>query len=102
MLINPSNPIGINNSEMIIDSLILKQSKNTSKEKTPASAEKPMRSIVKSISWRAIGTLDTIAISWFVTGTLALALSIGAVELVSKMALYFFHERVWNLIKWGK
>jgi uncharacterized membrane protein len=100
--INPSNPIGINNSEMIIDSLVLKQSKNTSKEKTPASAEKPMRSIVKSISWRAIGTLDTIAISWFVTGTLALALSIGAVELVSKMALYFFHERVWNLIKWGK
>ncbi|WP_204161766.1 MULTISPECIES: DUF2061 domain-containing protein [unclassified Dokdonia] len=87
---------------MIIDSLVLKQSKNTSKEKTPASAEKPMRSIVKSISWRAIGTLDTIAISWFVTGTLALALSIGAVELVSKMALYFFHERVWNLIKWGK
>ena len=61
-----------------------------------------MRSIVKSISWRAIGTLDTIAISWFVTGTLALALSIGAVELVSKMALYFFHERAWNLIKWGK
>ncbi|AWH74163.1 hypothetical protein DCS32_08315 [Dokdonia sp. Dokd-P16] len=102
MPINPSNPIGINNSEMIIDSLVLKQSKNTSKEKTPASAEKPMRSIVKSISWRAIGTLDTIAISWFVTGTLALALSIGAVELVSKMALYFFHERVWNLIKWGK
>jgi uncharacterized membrane protein len=100
--INPSNPIGINNSEMIIDSLVLKQSKNTSKEKTSASAEKPMRSIVKSISWRAIGTLDTIAISWFVTGTLALALSIGAVELVSKMALYFFHERVWNLIKWGK
>ena len=102
MPINPSNPIGINNSEMIIDSLVLKQSKNTSKEKTPASVEKPMRSIVKSISWRAIGTLDTIAISWFVTGTLSLALSIGAVELVSKMALYFFHERVWNLIKWGK
>ena len=87
---------------MIIDSLVLKQSKNTSKEKISASAEKPMRSIVKSISWRAIGTLDTIAISWFVTGTLALALSIGAVELVSKMALYFFHERAWNLIKWGK
>lgn len=87
---------------MIIDSLVLKQSKITSKEKPTASAEKPMRSIVKSISWRAIGTLDTVVISWFVTGTLALALSIGAVELVSKMALYFFHERAWNLIKWGK
>jgi len=87
---------------MIIDSLVLKQSKNTSNERTSASVEKPMRSIVKSLSWRAIGTLDTIAISWLVTGTLSLALSIGAVELVSKMALYFFHERIWNLIKWGK
>ncbi len=87
---------------MIIDSFVLKQSKKPT-EKDPSSVvEKPVRSIVKSISWRIIGTLDTIVISWFVTGALTLALSIGAVELVSKMALYFFHERVWNQIKWGK
>jgi len=64
--------------------------------------EKPVRSVVKSLSWRTIGTIDTILISWFVTGTLTLAFSIGAIELVTKMMLYFCHERVWNLIKWGK
>ncbi|MBL4668821.1 MAG: DUF2061 domain-containing protein, partial [Flavobacteriales bacterium] len=56
----------------------------------------------KTISWRVIGTLDTILISWLITGTLELAFSIGAVELVTKMGLYFFHERAWNKIKWGK
>jgi uncharacterized membrane protein len=65
-------------------------------------SEKPMRSIVKSISWRLIGTLDTILISWLVTNALTVAFSIGAIELMTKMVLYFFHERVWNAIKWGK
>jgi uncharacterized membrane protein len=60
------------------------------------------RSIVKTISWRAVGTLTTVAISYALTGTLALAFSIGGIELVSKMVLYFFHERAWNNIKWGK
>ena len=69
------------------------------KDKT---TEKPIRSIVKSISWRVIGTLDTILISWLVTGALTIAFSIGAIELITKMVLYFFHERVWNAIKWGK
>lgn len=78
---------------MIIDSLF-----NTTKQ----SEEKIKRSLTKTISWRIIGTLDTVLISWLITGTLALAFSIGAIELVSKMILYFFHERLWNSIKWGK
>ncbi|WP_299834450.1 DUF2061 domain-containing protein [uncultured Tenacibaculum sp.] len=65
-------------------------------------SEKPMRSIVKSISWRAVGTIDTIVISWLITGEVNTALSIGGIELVTKMLLYFFHERVWNSIKWGR
>ncbi|WP_299125025.1 DUF2061 domain-containing protein [uncultured Winogradskyella sp.] len=60
------------------------------------------RSIVKTISWRVVGTLATVTISYLITGTMALAFSIGGIELVSKMALYFFHERTWNNIKWGK
>ena len=60
------------------------------------------RSVAKTISWRVIGTLDTVIISWLITGTLALAFSIGALEFVSKMLLYFFHERAWAKIKWGK
>lgn len=60
-----------------------------------------LRSIVKSISWRAVGTLDTIIISLLLTGELTLAFAIGTIEVITKMTLYFFHERAWNLIKWG-
>ncbi|MBA82520.1 MULTISPECIES: DUF2061 domain-containing protein [unclassified Leeuwenhoekiella] len=70
--------------------------------KKDTASEKPLRSIVKSISWRIVGTMDTVLISWFITGALTLAFSIGAVELVTKMVLYFFHERIWNTINWGK
>ena len=76
------------------------ESKNSfSSDKT---SERPLRSVVKSLSWRIIGTLDTILISWLVTNALAVAFSIGAIELITKMVLYFFHERVWNAIQWGK
>ncbi len=64
--------------------------------------EKPIRSILKAISWRTIGTLDTIAISWVLTGKVETALAIGSVELVTKMVLYFGHERLWNAINFGK
>lgn len=65
-------------------------------------SERPIRSVAKSVSWRLLGTMDTVIISWLITGTLSIAFSIGAVELCSKMILYFFHERMWNNIKWGK
>ncbi|MGB2085703.1 MAG: DUF2061 domain-containing protein [Flavobacteriaceae bacterium] len=60
------------------------------------------RSLLKTISWRFIGTLDTIFIAYLITGTVSQALSIGGIELVSKMFLYFFHERAWNTTHWGK
>ena len=65
-------------------------------------SEKPLRSIVKSLSWRTVGTIDTILISWIITGQLTLAVSIGSIELFTKVVLYFLHERAWNQIKWGK
>jgi uncharacterized membrane protein len=64
--------------------------------------EKVKRSLVKTISWRIIGTIATVIISWLITGTLALAFSIGIIELISKLVLYYFHERTWNKIKWGR
>jgi uncharacterized membrane protein len=84
---------------MIIDSVLRLKNKE---ENISQAEDKLKRSLAKTISWRVIGTLDTVLISWIVTGTLALAFSIGAIELISKMALYFFHERAWNNIKWGK
>ena len=53
------------------------------------------RHIYKTVTWRSIGTLDTIFISWFLTGELSVGLSIGAVELLSKTVLYYIHEKMW-------
>jgi len=53
------------------------------------------RHILKSISWRVLGTLDTIILSWVITGSWKLGLSIGGVEVITKMVLYFLHERAW-------
>lgn len=53
------------------------------------------RHIAKTISWRIIGTLDTMLVSWFVTGNWKWGLAIGGVEAITKMVLYFFHERIW-------
>lgn len=65
-------------------------------------AEKAYRSVAKSVSWRTVGTLDTMIISYFITGDLKMAASIGSIELFTKMALYYFHERAWNKISFGK
>ena len=63
--------------------------------------EKPYRSVAKTISWRTVGTLDTIIISYFITGNLVMAASIGSIEVITKMILYYFHERAWNRLKFG-
>ena len=64
--------------------------------------EKAYRSIIKTISWRTVGTLDTILISYIITGSMVMAASIGSIELVTKMILYYFHERAWNKINIGR
>jgi uncharacterized membrane protein len=60
------------------------------------------RSVLKAFTWRATGTLDTIAISWLITGELTWALSIGGIEVFTKMILYYFHERIWDKVKYGR
>jgi len=64
--------------------------------------EKEWRSVAKAISWRCVGTIDTMLISWLITGRLSLALSIGVVELFTKMILYYLHERAWNKLSLGR
>lgn len=65
-------------------------------------SEKTYRSVVKSISWRTIGTIDTILISYLITGKPDLAVSIGGIEVFTKMGLYYLHERTWNRIGFGR
>tara|TARA_R110002020_G_scaffold377673_1_gene588768 strand:- start:353 stop:562 length:210 start_codon:yes stop_codon:yes gene_type:complete len=53
------------------------------------------RHIAKTVTWRIVGTLDTIIISGLITGSWEAGLAIGGIEIISKMALYFLHERLW-------
>ncbi len=59
------------------------------------------RHVVKTLTWRLIGTIDTIILSWFVTGNIFIGAKIGGIEVFTKMLLYYFHERVWFRINFG-
>ena len=59
------------------------------------------RHLAKTFSWRAIGTLDTFILGWFITGNPLTGLKIGGAEVVSKMLLYFGHEKIWYKINYG-
>ncbi len=63
--------------------------------------EKQWRSMAKAVSWRITGTIDTTLIAWFITHKLHIALSIGGIEVFTKIILYYFHERAWNRVKVG-
>ena len=59
------------------------------------------RHIIKTFSWRGIGTLDTILFGWLITGNPFTGLKIGGIETASKMLLYFAHEKLWYKINFG-
>ncbi len=87
---------------MIVDQLILQKKGDDDRYESDRKSEKPIRSVAKAVSWRIIGTLDTLLISYMLTGKVALAASIASVDFITKMVLYFFHERIWNRVNWGK
>ena len=87
---------------MIVDQLVLDRKNTKTKYDSDKKSERPIRSVAKAISWRVIGTLDTLLISYMLTGEVAIAASIASIDFVTKMFLYFFHERLWNKINWGK
>ncbi len=59
------------------------------------------RSFVKAASWRLLGSIDTFLLSWFFTGNAKAAGAIASTEVITKIALYYFHERFWSSIRWG-
>lgn len=59
------------------------------------------RHVLKTITWRIIGTVDTILIGWLVSGDPMVGLTIGSFEVFTKMVLYFIHERVWYKVNLG-
>jgi sulfate adenylyltransferase large subunit len=64
--------------------------------------ESHSRSIAKALSWRATGSIDTFLVGWLITGNAAIAGSIAGTEIATKIALYYFHERIWALVPWGR
>jgi uncharacterized membrane protein len=65
-------------------------------------ADKHYRSLVKAVSWRLTGSVDTLIISFLITGKLRWALTISGVELFTKVGLYYVHERVWEKLSFGR
>ena len=59
------------------------------------------RHVMKTITWRLIGTMDTILIGWIISGNPLIGLKIGSLEIITKMVLYYLHERVWYKSKFG-
>ena len=60
------------------------------------------RSVAKAVSWRATGSLDTFIVAIAITGSSRLAGGVALAEVVTKTGLYYFHERIWALVPWGK
>lgn len=59
------------------------------------------RHIIKTFTWRLLGTLDTILIGWIISGNPMIGLKIGSVEIITKMILYYTHERIWYKSNFG-
>ena len=59
------------------------------------------RHLLKTVTWRILGTLDTMTLAWIITGNPLTGFKIGLAEIVTKMVLYFFHEKVWYKMDYG-
>lgn len=60
------------------------------------------RSLVKAVTWRMVGSLDTFLLSLLFTGSGKLAISIASVEALTKVGVFYLHERAWRRIAWGR
>lgn len=64
--------------------------------------ESHLRSIIKAVSWRVFGTLMTMLISFVITHKISFAIYIGLLEFFSKVMIFYFHERLWGIITFGR
>ena len=59
------------------------------------------RHLAKTVTWRIIGTIDTMLLAWLISGDPMIGLKVGGVEIVTKMILYYLHERAWYKFDFG-
>jgi len=62
----------------------------------------PKRSVAKALSWRLISVSITFSVSLFITHNTKLALSISLLDMVIKLGSYYYHERFWAYVRWGR
>ena len=67
----------------------------------PPAHSSQRRSIAKTLTWRGLASIDTFLLGYLFTGSPMTAGSIAVGEVVTKMALYYFHERIWSHVNWG-
>lgn len=60
------------------------------------------RSLVKAITWRVGGSISTLLLAFVFTGSVSIAAGVCIVDIVLKLVLYYFHERAWDNISWGR
>ncbi|QDO95650.1 DUF2061 domain-containing protein [Formosa sediminum] len=63
--------------------------------------ESNKRHIFKTITWRIVGTLDTMTLAWLISGDPMVGLKVGGTEVLTKMLLYYLHEKAWYKINFG-
>jgi len=64
--------------------------------------ESTSRSVAKAASYRLLGSMATAGICLVLTGSVKLSLGAGALDVLVKIVAYFIHERIWNLIPYGR
>jgi uncharacterized membrane protein len=67
-----------------------------------AGREAHLRSFAKAVSWRFVGSTDTFILSYLVTGNIVWGATIASAEAVTKITLFYLHERAWRLVRWGR
>lgn len=69
---------------------------------TTETRERHTRSFMKAVTWRITGTVDTFILSFIITGSAKFAGTIAGTEVITKIFLYYFHERAWSYVPWGR
>ena len=64
------------------------------------SVDTKRRTMAKTVTWRITASLTTFLIAWILTGDILVGASIGSIEAIAKIFLYYFHERIWTNISW--
>ena len=96
---NPFTGMKIGFSEVITKMLLYYLHERTWFRINVANSNK--RHLLKTITWRIVGTLDTMLLAWIISGNPIIGMKVGFAEVITKMVLYYLHERTWYKINFG-